>query len=180
MQQNSTCRLCGETINHIISECSKSVPKNIRLVLGNETHKVLWGFEVQIDHQISARRSDLIILIIIIIIRELAELSTLLSRQITEWNWKKVKRGKSTKPYLGIEKTVEHESDDYTNYNWCSWYGHQRIGTRTGRLGTNGTGRDCPNYRIVEIGQNTEKSPGDLKRLAVTQTPVRNSQLTLI
>ena len=32
--------------------------------------------------------------------------------------------------------------------------------------------RDPPNYRIVEIDQNTEKSPGDLRRLVVTQTPV--------
>ena len=29
-------------------------------------------------------------------------------------------------------------------------------------------------------GQNTEKSPGDLKRLAVTQTPVKNYRLTLV
>ena len=27
---------------------------------------------------------------------------------------------------------------------------------------------------IIKIGQNTEKSPGDLKRLAITQTPARN------
>ena len=37
-----------------------------------------------------------------------------------------------------FEKTVEHESDDYTNWNWCSWYSHQRIGTRTGGHGNNG------------------------------------------
>ena len=30
-----------------------------------------------------------------------------------------------------------------------------------------------PNYSIIEIGQNTEKSPGDLRRLAVTQPPVK-------
>ena len=36
------------------------------------------------------------------------------------------------------------------------------------------------NYSSVEIGQNTEKSPGDLRRLAVTQTPVENHQLTLM
>ena len=28
-----------------------------------------------------------------------------------------------------------------------------------------------PNYTIIEIGQNTEKSPGDLKWLIVIQTP---------
>ena len=34
--------------------------------------------------------------------------------------------------------------------------------------------RDHPNYCSVEVGQNTEKSPGDLRRYAVIQTPVRN------
>ena len=37
-----------------------------------------------------------------------------------------------------------------------------------------------PNYNIVEIGQNTEKNPGDLRRLAVTQTPVKDHQLVLM
>ena len=32
----------------------------------------------------------------------------------------------------------------------------------------------------IENGQNTEKSPGDLWRLAVTQTPVKYHQLTLM
>ena len=33
---------------------------------------------------------------------------------------------------------------------------------------------------IIEIGHNTEKSPEDLKRLAVTQTPANNHQLKLM
>ena len=33
-----------------------------------------------------------------------------------------------------------------------------------------------PNYCITEINQNTEKSPGGLGRLAVTQTPVKDHQ----
>ena len=52
------------------------------------------------------------------------------------------------------------------------------IGTRTGGLRYNGTDGDCPNYSIVEISQNTEKSLEDLRRLAVTYTPVGNHQLT--
>ena len=36
-----------------------------------------------------------------------------------------------------------------------------------------------PEYSIIKIGQNTEKSTGDL-RLAVTQTPVKNDQLMLV
>ena len=36
------------------------------------------------------------------------------------------------------------------------------------------------NHNIIEIGQNTEKSPGDLRRLAVTQTSVKDHQLKLM
>ena len=37
-----------------------------------------------------------------------------------------------------------------------------------------------PNGSIAKNGQNPDTSPGDLKRLAVTQTPVKNHQLTLM
>ena len=36
------------------------------------------------------------------------------------------------------------------------------------------------NDSIIENGQNTEENPGDLRRLAVTQTPLEDHQLTLI
>ena len=49
----------------------------------NETHKLLWDFEIQTDHLISARRPELII-INNNNKRELAKLLTLLSRLITE------------------------------------------------------------------------------------------------
>ena len=48
----------------------------------------------------------------------------------------------------------------------------------TGGLGNKRTKGDHPNYRIVEIGQNTKKNPGDLKRFVVTQTSVESHQLT--
>ena len=79
-----------------------------------------------------------------------------------------------------VIKAVEHKSDGYTNCNWCSWYRHQRIGSRTERFGNKGMWRDCPNYSIIEISQNTEKGPGELKRFAVTQIPVKDCQLTLM
>ena len=47
------------------------------------------------------------------------------------WDWNPV-----SQTLLDLDreskKTVEHESDNYSNYIWCSWYSHQRIGTRTG------------------------------------------------
>ena len=41
-------------------------------------------------------------------------------------------------------------------------------------------GRDYPNDSVSENGQNPETSPGDLRTLAVTQTPVKNHQPTLM
>ena len=49
-----------------------------------------------------------------------------------------------------------------------------------GRVANRRINRDHPNYSIVKIGQNTEKSPGDLRRLDVTQTPMKDHQLTLV
>ena len=115
-----------------------------------------------------ARRLDLII---INKKREHAKLWTLLS-----WLSKRVKLKESEKKnkYLdlarGLKKTVLHESDVYTNYNWCSSNSHQRISKRTRGLENNRTSGEHPNYYITEIGENTEKSPGDLRRLDVTRT----------
>ena len=96
-QQNSKCRLCGDrddTINHIVSECSKleheeyktrydwvgkvihwEMSKKFKFehtnkwymhspapVPDNDTHKLLWDFDIHTDHLISARRPDLIII----------------------------------------------------------------------------------------------------------------------
>ena len=75
-QQNSRCILSGDrdkTINPIKSECNYLAQKeyktrhdkwymhNQESVLENETHKLLWDFEIQTDHLISARLPDLVI-----------------------------------------------------------------------------------------------------------------------
>ena len=63
---------------------------------------------------------------------------------------------------------MKQKSGGYTNCNGCSWYSYQRISTRTGELGDKRTNEDYPNYSITETGKNTEKSAGDLRRLAVS------------
>ena len=84
-QQNSKCRVCSdrdETINHIISEykarydwvgkviywemckkfkfdhAKKWYMLNPAPVLENDTHKLLWDFDIQTDHLISDRRPN--------------------------------------------------------------------------------------------------------------------------
>ena len=73
-----------------------------------------------------------------------------------------------------------HEGDGDANCSWCSRNNLQRIGKRTERRGNQRTSGDQPDYNIIKISQNTEKTPRDLRSLAVIQTPVENHQLTLV
>ena len=50
------------------------------------------------------------------------------------------------------------------------------INEGTGGVGSWRTSEDHPNDCITENGQDTEKSPGDLRRLIVPQTPMKNSK----
>ena len=75
---------------------------------------------------------------------------------------------------------MEHETDSDTNCSWCTWNNPRTIGKGTGRLRNKKTNKHHPDHSIAKIGQNTEKSPGDLRKIAVTQTPVKNNQLILV
>ena len=55
----------------------------------------------------------------------------------------------------------------------------QRIHKRTGGRRNKSISRDHPNHSI-KIVQNTKKNPEDMRRLAVTQSPRKNQQLTLV
>ena len=96
----------------------------------------------------------------------------------------KLKESEKKDKYLDlareVKKTMKHEGDHYTNRDWCIWYSHQRIIKGSGGLGKKRTRGGHPNYIIIENSQSTEKSPGDLRRLAVTQTQVNDNQLTLM
>ena len=72
---------------------------------------------------------------------------------------------------------MEHDGDGDTNYDWCTW---KIISKGAEGLENKRTSRDHPDCNIIKIGQNTETSPGDLRRLAITQTPVKDPQLTLL
>ena len=79
-----------------------------------------------------------------------------------------------------LKKKVEHKSDGCTSCNWCSWYSNQKFGKRTIGCGNKRSSGDNPNNDIIKIDHNNEKSPGDLRRLALTQIPVKDYQLTLM
>ena len=56
----------------------------------------------------------------------------------------------------------------------------QKINKGSGGLENKWTSGDYQNYYIIEISQNTDKSPGDLRRLALTQTRLKDHQSWLV
>ena len=58
---------------------------------------------------------------------------------------------------------MEHEGNGHTNCNWCTRIYPQKLDKRAGNVGNWRTNRDHQNYWTVKIGQNTEKSLGDLE-----------------
>ena len=75
---------------------------------------------------------------------------------------------------------MKYEGDNDANCNWCTWKNPLRIGKGIGRFGNKSTNGDHLGYSITKIGQNTEESPRDLKRIVITQTLVRNHWLMLV
>ena len=75
---------------------------------------------------------------------------------------------------------MEHVSDVYTDCDLCSEYSQRGIIIGKEGRGKSRTSGDHPNYYTIEIGQNTKKSPGDLRRLVVTQTKVKTYLLALM
>ena len=58
-----------------------------------------------------------------------------------------------------------------------AWNGLQRFRKKIGGTGNQRKNQDYFNDSIIEIGCNTEKSSGELRRLSVIQTPVKDHQL---
>ena len=60
---------------------------------------------------------------------------------------------------------VQHQVDGDTS--WCARNSPKRLRKETRWIGNPRRNQDYPDNSIVEIGQNTEKSPGDPRRLAL-------------
>ena len=93
--------------------------------------------------------------------------------------WLKLKSNWKRDNFLDLArelKTLGNKGECNTNSDRCTWSKPQK---RTGRFWNKRNIRDHPDYSIMMIGPCTENSPGYLRRLAVTQTLVRNNQLTL-
>ena len=87
-------------------------------------------------------------------------------------NQRKRKDRKILEPCSRTKKVVEHKGKGNTDFSWCVWNGSQRL-EGIGRFGNQSKILYHPDS-IVEVGQNTKMNPGDQKKLAVTQTLVKD------
>ena len=145
---------------------------NPESVLENEKHKILWDFEIQTDHLMPARWPNLV--------------NKQTNKQIKKWrsyrivdfvvhsDWPlgKTERMWNNK-YLPLAR--EKKNDETWKWRWCQLQLECLVQSRKGWYRDWGTGK-----LEDSIVEKTKKSTGDLERLAVSQTPVDNHQLTLV
>ena len=124
----------------------------------NEKNIILSDFEIQTGHLIPARRPDLVII---------------------------DEKKKRTCGIVDFAVLVDHrvkrkENDQRDNCNWHAWNDPMGLGKGAERVGNQRTNRGYSDHSIGKISQNTENSLGDLRRIAVTQTTVKDHQLMLV
>ena len=151
---------------------------NPESVLENEEQKLLWDFEIQTDHQISARRPRLI------------SINNNNNNNNKKDNLQNCRLcSQSEKECAKRVKYLDNARELRKLWNMKVTI----IPLVIGALGTvtKGFVQGLEDLEIrgrvetiqtsdIEIGQNTEKSSGDLKKLVFPQNPVRNHQLTLV
>ena len=74
---------------------------------------------------------------------------------------------------------MEHENDGDTNCNWCARYTKELL-QGLENLEITGRAETIQTTALLGSTRVSTKSPGDFRRLAVTQIPVKNHQLTLV
>ena len=86
-------------------------------------HKLLWDFDIETGHLVSARKPDLII----IKRRKKKKICKIFDFAFLADHRIKLKEFEKRDKYLNLarelKKTMEHEGDNYTKYEWCFWHG---------------------------------------------------------
>ena len=143
--------------------------------LENNTHKLLWDFDIQTDHRISVRRPDRKI-----INKKKKRICKIVDFAVPAEHRIKLKECEKRDKYLDLARELKKLWNIQVTIILIviGSFGTVTKGLLKGleRLGSWRASGDHTNYYIIENGQNTEKSPGGLRRLAVTQTPVKDHQ----
>ena len=134
---------------------------NLEFILQNMRHKILWNFEIQTDHLISARRP-----VLVIINKIIKRTCQIVDFSVPSDHRVKLKKSEKKDKNLDLARELKKKKTLWNiSCNQCSWYSHQRIRKKSGRIGNKSMSGEHSNYSTVKMGQNTEKSPGDLLSL---------------
>ena len=148
---------------------------NPAFVQENDTHKLQWDFDIHTDHLIPTRRPDFIVS------NKKKRTCKIVDFAVPADHRIKLKDSEKKDNYLDLARELKK-----------LWNMKVTIiplmigvfGTVTkGLLKVLGDLADewrPSKYSIIGNGQNTEKGPGDLRGLMVTQTPMKNHQLELM
>ena len=141
---------------------------NPAAVVENNTHKLLWDFDLQTDHLISARRPDLII------INNKKRICKVVDFAAPGDHWIKLKEYEKKDKCRNLARELKKLWNMKVTIisTVIGAFGSVTKGLSEG-IESWRTSGDHPNKNIIENSQNTEKSPGYLRRFAVTQTPVK-------
>ena len=117
---------------------NKRYMHNPESVLENKTRKILWDFEIQTDHLISARWPDQVIVnkkkcvCVCVCVwerereRERERVYRILDFAVPAYHRVKLKESEKRDKYLDLawelKKIMEHERDGYTNCKLCTRY----------------------------------------------------------
>ena len=88
------------------------------------------------------------------------------------------KRRKVLEPHQRTKHAVKHQTNRDASCNWRAWDGPKRLG-KGGELKIGRRIETIQTTLFLGSGWDTEKSPGDLRKLVVSQTPMKSNQLTL-
>ena len=154
-------------------------------VLESDSHKLLWDFNIQTDHLIPARRPD-----IIIIThpskkkKKKKRICKIVDFAVSGDHRINLKKSEKKDMYLDLARELKKLWNMKVTI----------VPIVIGALGTitkgllkgledlevGGRVETIRTTALLRTGQNPETSPGDLRRLALTQNPVKNHQLTLM
>ena len=150
----------------------------LKRVRNNEMHKILWDFKIQTDHIIPVKWIDLMIIN---------------KKKKEKRNWRivnfavpddrrvKIKENKKRKKYLHLTLKQQWKMEMTIIATVIGTFGRSLKATKgDGKAGNRRTNWDHPDNSVVGIDRNKEKNSRDLRRLAVTQTPVKDHQLWLM
>ena len=145
-------------------------------VLENDTHKLLWDFDIQTDQVISTRRPDLII-----INKKKKKICKIVDFAVPADHRIKLKECEKQDKYIDLARELKKLWNMKVTIIpiVIGAFGTVTKGLLKGLddLEVGGRGETI---QTTATEKNTEKSPGDLRRLAVTQSPVKDHQLTLM